>query len=106
MGSESIAYSAFGNFYASRNFLDFELSQKKKKPIHFSGRDHGQKLGTVWPLSMRITDLNDLYKCLTLIRICMAREKFLIITLKRKGISHLRTLVCYCGRMRLLCAKF
>ena len=25
MGSESIAHSAFGNFYASRNFFIFEL---------------------------------------------------------------------------------
>ena len=44
--------------------------------------------------------------CLTLIRICMARDKFLKITLNWKGISYLRTSVCYCGRMRLLCAKF
>ena len=36
----------------------------------------------------------------------MAREKFLKITLNWKGISYLRTSVCYCGRMRLLCAKF
>ena len=36
----------------------------------------------------------------------MVREKFLKITLNWKGISYLRTSVCYCGRMRLLCAKF
>ena len=36
----------------------------------------------------------------------MVREKLLKITLNWKGISYLRTSVCYCGRMRLLCAKF
>ena len=55
---------------------------------------HGQKLRTVWPLSMRITD--GLWKCLTLIRICKGREKFLKITLNWKGISYLH----------ILCAKF